>query len=128
MSPEPRRIGFADLFDGIGTQGCGFSPRAGELSGQTVEIEGYLVRPHGGHAQHLLIATAGACPDCSMTPEPTILLCDVAQPSATLGADGRVRAVGRLEYGFEIAPSGDASFLRLRGATWQALAEAGTRF
>lgn len=115
MSPEPRRIGFADLFDGIGTSSCGFGARAGDFAGQTVEIEGFLVRPHGPHAQHLLVASAGVCPDCSMTPEPTILLCDV---SPTLGADGRVRAVGRLEYGFEISPTGDASFLRLRHAVW----------
>src|SRR5262245_19549536 len=103
MSPEPRRIGFCDLFDGIGTMACTFSPRAGALAGQTVEIEGFLVRPHGEHEKHLLTASAGVCPDCTMMPEPTILLCDVAAVSrAPLGGDGRVHAVGTLEYGFEI--------------------------
>jgi hypothetical protein len=129
MSPEPRRIGFADLFDGIGTMTCTFSPRAGALAGQTVEIEGYLVRPHGSHERPVLTASAGICPDCAMTPEPTILLCDVAAGApATLGGDGRVRAVGRLEYGFEIAPSGDASFLRLRQVVWRATAPAAPAF
>jgi hypothetical protein len=123
MSPEVRRIGFDDLFDDIGTVRCGFSPRAGDLSGQAVEIDGFLIRPHGPHTQHLLVANPGACPDCSAAPEPTIVLCDVAaDPAAIIGADGRVRAVGTLEYGFEISPTGDASFLRLRGAAWHAAA------
>lgn len=121
MLRRPNRIGFADLFDNIGTVSCGFSPNAGALSGQTVEIEGYLIRPHGPHTQHLLVANPGACPDCSAAPEPTILLCDVAaDPAVLVGADGHVRVVGVLEYGFEISPTGDASFLRLRGAAWHA--------
>ncbi len=121
MSPEPHPIAFSDLFDGMGTMTCGISQRAGALAGQVVEIEGFLVRPHSGHDKHLLTANAGICPDCSMMPEPTILLCDVAPPrSASLGGDGRVHAVGLLEYGFEISATGDASFLRLRQATWRA--------
>jgi hypothetical protein len=120
-SPEPRTIAFSDLFDSIGTMTCGISQRAGALADQMVEIEGFLVRPHSGHEKYLLTANAGICPDCSMTPEPTILLCDVAgAPPVTLGGDGRVRATGLLEYGFEISPTGDASFLRLRHATWRA--------
>ena len=119
MSPERRPIAFSDLFDNIGTMSCGISARAGDLAGLTVEIEGFLVRPHSGHEKHLLTAHAGICPDCSMTPEPTILLCDVVgAPPAILGGDGRVRVTGLLEYGFEISANGDASFLRLRHAAW----------
>jgi hypothetical protein len=116
MPPEaPTRVAFADLFDDIGTLSCRYSARAAALSGTPVEIEGYWVRPHGAHGHHLLTAHAGVCPDCSATPEPTILLCEIADDGAG-PSDGPTRLAGTLEFGLEISPAGDASFLRLRGA------------
>ena len=113
--PMPRRIGFADLFDDVGTPACRYSAGAAALSGTPVEIEGYWVRPHGAHGHHLLTARAGACPDCSPTPEPTLLLCDLADDAAA-PVDAPIRFAGTLEFGLAISPTGDASFLRLRRA------------
>ena len=49
-----------------------------------------------------------------------------AEARAAVLATGR--AVGLLEYGFEISPSGDASFLRLRNVVWHAAASAPAAF
>ena len=106
-----QRIGFADLFDHIGTMECRFSPRAEALAGRTVEIEGYLAPVHGEHRRFLLVANPGECPDCSPTPAPAVFLPDfegetVAEPLILRGT---------VSYGFAVDETGTGSFLRLTG-------------
>ncbi len=109
-----RAIGFADLFDNIGTLECRFSPRAETMSGETVEIEGFLAPVHGEHRRFLLVANPGECPDCAPTPTPAIFLPDVAgEPGSE-----RVAVRGTISYGFEVDSDGTASFLRLTGAAF----------
>jgi hypothetical protein len=50
-----------------------------------------------------------------MTPEPTILRCGLTEDGHTL-VDAPIRFAGMLEFGLAISPTGDASFLQLRGA------------
>lgn len=107
-----KRIGFADLFDAIGSMECRFSPRAEALQGQTVEIEGYLAPVHGEHQRFLLVANAGECPDCSPTPAPAIFLPDFSGD----GQSERLALRGTVSYGFAVDETGTASFLRLIGA------------
>jgi hypothetical protein len=106
-----RRIGFSDLFDGIGGLECRFSPRAEALSGEIVEIDGYLAPVHGEHRRFLLVAHAGECPDCSPTPAPAIFLPDFAGETGAALLTLR----GTVSYGFAIDETGTASFLRLTG-------------
>ena len=96
------RLKLSDLFEGLS-----YSARCGELSGTTVEITGYVVDTHDGHAQ-MLVAEPGGCPHCSPVPA-------VALPGSKL-ATGAVTLRGVLSYGFSADESGNASFLRLEKA------------
>jgi len=106
-----RRIGFHDLFDHIGTMACDFSRGAEALSGQAVEIEGYLAPVHGEHRRFLLVAHPGDCPDCAPTPTPAVFLPDFRGEA---GSD-RLALRGTIQYGFAVDETGTASFLRLTG-------------
>jgi hypothetical protein len=108
-----KRVRFADLFQGLGDAAeLGFDPRAAALSGQDVEIRGYLTPLHEGERYALVNAT-GECPDCG--PAAAIHLPDFHPATKPAGAIA-VRLRGRLEYGFAIAADGYASFLRLERA------------
>ncbi len=67
-----QNISFRDLFDHIGTGRMTFSKRAEDLSGQEVELRGYLVAMHadpqqitlggrGGHMSGLRRQAGGLC-------------------------------------------------------------------
>ena len=127
LFPMPREavpllLGFADLFDHLGTDEVRYSTTAKDLSGREVAIEGFLSPAHGPRAGMLLVDQPGLCPDCSPVPAAVITL-----PGASSwpqeGEERPVRVVGRLDYGFRI-DAGVASFLRIEGAAVEAV-EAG---
>jgi hypothetical protein len=110
----PLPIGFADLFDHLGTGNLRYSANAQALSGRNVTIEGFLAHAHGPKAAMLLVDQPGLCPDCSPAPAAVIALAGaVALPSE--GEPRTIRVVGRLEYGFRI-DGGVASILRIERA------------
>ena len=107
---------FRDLFDHIGTQRMGFSKRAEALSGEEIEIRGYLVAMHSDPRQIVLAAEAEVCPDCAADPIPYVNLPGFS-PGGQLFSPQAVRLKGKLAYGFAVAAEGYASFLRLQNAS-----------
>lgn len=99
------RLTFSDLFDAQGYRAC-----CGDLSGQEVEISGYLTATHDGAAR-MLVSEPGACPDCSPGPVAAIDL-----PAFAGASDGAITLRGVLSYGFAVDARGTASFLRLEDA------------
>ncbi|MFA5913249.1 MAG: hypothetical protein WC830_06785 [Burkholderiales bacterium] len=109
-------VSLRDLFDHIGTPRMSFSKRAEDLSGQEVELRGYLVAMHSDERQITLAGEAGVCPDCADKPVAYVHLPGFI-PGAGLFSPQAVRLKGRLSYGFAVAPEGYATFLRLEGAS-----------
>src|SRR5258708_36347898 len=108
--PAPLVLGFADLFDQLGTDHLRYSAAAQALSGRDIAIEGFLSHGHGPRPTMPLVDHPGVCPDCSPAPAADIAL--VGAPSAPReGADRPVRVAGRLDYGFRDG-AGVASTLR----------------
>ena len=111
---QPLALGFADLFDHLGTGELRYSTAAKELSGHAVAIAGFLSHPHGPRASLMLVDQPGLCPDCSPAPAAAIALPGAAGfPPA--GEERPVRVVGRLDFGFRI-DEGVASMLRIEAA------------
>ena len=110
----PLPLGFADLFDHLGTDEVRYSAAAKDLSGRAVAIEGFLSPAHGPRPALLLVDQPGLCPDCSPVPAAVITL-PGASCAPREGDERSVRVVGRLDYGFRI-DAGVASFLRIEGA------------
>jgi hypothetical protein len=108
----PLALGFADLFDHLGTGDLRYSASAQALSGRDIAIEGFLSHAHGSRPTMLLVDQPGVCPDCSPAPAAVITLPDASFRLAM----GPVRVVGRLNYGFRI-DAGVASILRIENAT-----------
>ena len=118
MTPAPIGTDFGELFEARGSLEMRYSPRAAALSGQPVEMEGFLVRLHGEAARFLLVDAPGQCPDCSAAPVPAIFLPELrAAPAGLSPGGGSVRVRGTLRFGFEVGPDGHASFLRIESAT-----------
>jgi len=111
-----QNISFRDLFDHIGTPRMTFSQRAEVLSGEQVELRGYLVAMHSDERQITLAGEAGVCPDCADRPVPYVHLPGFS-PGAGLFSPQAVRLKGRLSFGFAVAPEGYATFLRLEDAS-----------
>ena len=111
-----QNITFRDLFDHVGTERMKFSQRAEDLSGQEVELRGYLVAMHSDPRQITLAGEAGVCPDCAEKPVPYVHLPGYS-PGDRLFSPQAVRLKGRLSYGFAVAPEGYATFLRLENAS-----------
>jgi hypothetical protein len=112
----PLALGFADLFDHLGTADLRYSASAQALSGRGIAIEGFLSHAHGSQPTMLLLVDQpGVCPDCSPAPAAVIALPGASSPPRE-GADRSVRVVGRLDYGFRI-DAGVASILRIENAT-----------
>lgn len=109
-------ISFRDLFDYIGTERMTFSKRAEALSGEEVELRGYLVAMHSDERQITLAGEAGVCPDCAAKPVAYVHLPGFS-PGAGLFSPQAVRLKGRLSYGFAVAAEGYATFLRLENAS-----------
>ena len=103
---------FSDLFDRLGTQELDFSPRCTALSGEEVEIRGWLSQAHDGSRALMLVSREGECPDCSAAPVAALMLPGFRLPKRARGA---VTLRGRLAYGFAIQ-NGIASYLRLERA------------
>jgi hypothetical protein len=110
----PLVLGFADLFDHLGTDDLRYSTRAQTLSGREVTIEGFLSHAHGPRQTMLLVDQPGLCPDCSPAPAAVITL-PGASSFPQEGEARAVRVIGRLDYGFRI-DAGVASMLRIEGA------------
>ena len=110
----PLPLGFADLFDHLGTDELRYSAAAKDLSGRDVAIEGFLSPAHGPRPALLLVDQPGLCPDCSPVPAAVITL-PGASCAPREGDERPVRVVGRLDYGFRI-DAGVASILRIEGA------------
>ena len=108
-------ITFRDLFDHIGTERMTFSQRAEAISGQAVELRGYLVAMHSDSRQVTLAGTPGVCPDCADKPVAYVHLPGY-EAGARLFSAQAVRLKGRLSYGFAVAAEGYATFLRLEDA------------
>ena len=113
-------ICFKDLFDHIGDARMKFSKRAEALSGQEVELRGYLAAMHANPKQIVIAGEAGVCPDCAESPVPFVDLPGYVPGGNLFGAQA-IRLKGRLVFGFAIVPEGYASFLRLEGASIAAL-------
>ena len=111
-----QNISFRDLFDHVGTGRMTFSKRAEDLSGQEVELRGYLVAMHADPRQITLAGEAGICPDCADKPVAYVHLPGFS-PGGDLFSPQAVRLKGRLSFGFAVAPEGYASFLRLEHAS-----------
>jgi len=111
-----QNITFRDLFEYIGTPRMTFSKRAEALSGEQVELRGYLVAMHSDPRQITLAGTAGVCPDCADAPVPYVHLPGF-NPGERLFSPQAVRLKGTLSYGFAVAPEGYATFLRLQDAS-----------
>jgi hypothetical protein len=111
-----KSITLRDLFDHIGTQRMTFSKRAEALSGEEVEVRGYLVAMHADPRQITLSGEAGVCPDCAENPVAYVHLPGFS-PGAGLFSPQAVRLKGRLSYGFAVAAEGHATFLRLENAS-----------
>ncbi|TSA17292.1 MAG: hypothetical protein D4R74_02895 [Betaproteobacteria bacterium] len=109
-------ITFRDLFDHIGSQRMTFSKRAELLSGQEVELRGYLAAMHADPRQITLAGEAGVCPDCADKPVAYVHLPGFV-PGAGLFSPQAVRLTGSLSYGFAIVAEGYATFLRLENAS-----------
>lgn len=111
-----QNISFRDLFDHIGTERMTFSKRAELLSGQEVELRGYLAAMHADPRQITLAGAAGVCPDCAENPVAYVHLPGFT-PGAGLFSPQAVRLKGRLSYGFAVVAEGYATFLRLEHAS-----------
>jgi hypothetical protein len=85
------------------------------LSGQEVELRGYLVAMHSDERQITLAGEAGVCPDCAEKPVAYVHLPGFS-PGDGLFSPQAVRLKGRLSYGFAVAAEGYATFLRLENA------------
>lgn len=105
-----KRIDFGALFDHLGKGDVCFSDNARILSGDTIQITGYVSPVHDGSDRLLLVNSPGECPDCSPAPVAAIYLPGFA---AKVAGTRPVRIAGRIEFGFEIDPEGNATFLRL---------------
>jgi hypothetical protein len=103
---------FSDLFERLGTDRLEFSSRCAALSGEEVEIRGWLSQAHDGSRAVMLVGRQGDCPDCSAAPVAAIILPGFKLPRHGAGA---VTLRGRLAYGFAIQ-NGIASYLRLERA------------
>jgi hypothetical protein len=115
----PLELGFADLFDHLGTDDLRYSETAKACSGRDIVIQGFLSHAHGPRPSMLLVDQPGLCPDCSPIPSPAITLFGTA-PVPQEGEPRPVRVFGRLDYGFRI-DEGVASFLRIEGAAVETL-------
>jgi len=107
---------FRDLFDHIADPRMKLSKRAEALSGQEIELRGYLVAMHSDPRQIALSNEAEVCPDCADIPIPYVNLPGFS-PGGQLFSPQAVRLKGKLSYGFAVAPEGYASFLRLESAS-----------
>ena len=102
------RLKFSELFTGLGSAEIGYARLCAEMSGNEVELRGWLSPAHDGSGDILLVERPGECPDCSP-------VAAIALPGFTKG-DGAVTLRGRLHYGFAVDERGKASFLRLEKA------------
>ncbi|MDP2411611.1 MAG: hypothetical protein Q8M26_15160 [Pseudolabrys sp.] len=115
MDGAPLAIGFADLFDHLGTDDLRYSATADQLSGRAVAIEGFLSHAHGPSPAMMLVDQPGLCPDCS--PVPAAVITITGAPAYLAEGDDRpVKVVGLLDYGFRI-DAGVATFMRIAEAT-----------
>ena len=112
-------LGFADLFDRLGTEEVRYSTAAKGLSGREITIEGYLSHTHGPRGSMLLVDQPGVCPDCAPVP-PAVITLHGATPILSEGGEQPVRVIGRLDFGFRI-DDGVASFLRIEQAAIELL-------
>jgi hypothetical protein len=106
------QLKFSDLFEGIGTEALKYASRCEALSGEEVEIRGWLSQAHDGSGTLMLVSRQGDCPDCSPAPVAAMILPGFKLPKHATGA---VTLRGRLAYGFTIQ-KGIASYLRLERA------------
>jgi hypothetical protein len=107
------RLKFSDLFEGIGSaELCYCQDICTALSGQEVELAGWLSLAHPGTGRVMLVSEPGVCPDCSPLPVPCLDLPGFVPPRGP----SAVRLRGRLSYGFQCDADGTASFLRLEQA------------
>ena len=103
---------FSDLFDELDSDALKYCPRCDCLSGEEVEIRGWLSQAHDGSRTVMLVSRQGDCPDCSPSPVAAVILPGFRPPKH---ASGAVTLRGRLSYGFAIH-NGIASYLRLERA------------
>jgi hypothetical protein len=112
-------IKFGDLFEEPGSTHAGahapglrYSARCAALSGQDIEICGWIAVAHDGTQTVMLVSRPGDCPDCSSVPVPAIVL-----PGFRVKNKERSAVVlrGRLSYGLAFR-EGKASWLRLERA------------
>src|SRR3954471_15870500 len=103
---------FTDLFEGLGTEDLKYALRCEALSGEEVEIRGWVSQAHDASRAVMLVNRPGECPDCSPAPVAAVMLPGFKLPKH---ANGAVTLRGRLSYGFAVH-DGIASYLRLERA------------
>ena len=105
-------VKFTDLFEGLGTEALKYTPRCEALSGEEIEIRGWLSQAHDGSRAVMLVNHPGDWSDCSPAPVAAVILPGFKLPKHATGA---VSLRGRLSYGFAVR-DGIASYLRLERA------------
>lgn len=118
LDEPPAILGFADLFDDIGSAALRYSSRAQQLSGRMMVIDGYLAHVHAqgpAPAALMLVDQPGLCPDCAPAPAAVITVIP-SGPTAAIESQALVRVEGRLDFGFRI-DEGTASFIRILQAS-----------
>jgi len=103
---------FTDLFEGLGTEDLKYALRCEALSGEEVEIRGWVSQAHDASRAVMLVNRPGECPDCSPAPVAAVMLPGFKLPKH---ANGAVTLRGRLSYGLAVH-DGIASYLRLERA------------
>ena len=113
---RPLVLGFADLFDRLGTVDLRYSATLAALDGRDVSIEGYPSHPHVPGGDLSLVDQPGLCPDCSPVPAAAICLPGARAPIVADGGSRLILVSGRLEFGLRIV-NGTASMLRIMAAS-----------
>jgi hypothetical protein len=138
MATEPLAITFDDLYVRRGTLDMSFHPGLKALDGRTVVLSGVLAPTHDHHARHdpdldhashadreggtmtamlVIMDEAGQCPDCAPVPIATVHVSGLGTlPGSCVPGQTTLTVAGTLEFGYAVAPSGHASFVRISGA------------
>ncbi|GKX62390.1 hypothetical protein SOASR032_09590 [Pragia fontium] len=119
-------LSFEQFYGHVGVLGLEFSDRVKQLSGQEIEIKGFMAPPLKAESQFFVLTKMpmALCPFCSSDadwPE-DILVVYLKQRQTFVQNNSMIKVSGTLEYGTWRDPqSGFVSLLRLRDAEFSQL-------